>query len=213
MSPVSRFLISHLVVGALIVGLATTVAARAAAGGTKGGWDLEKDVDQPTYAFAEPSSSDLNIDTVVLSCEQGAERNGLQLRLYLTGTGPLMPAAAGQSAGTSKAEPRFEIAIDGVRHEARLLFADSFIVVADTEDGATPLLSDRLIRALQRGRKLELSFDLVQEQAGQAAAFDGRATVELQAGRGGAAVTALRRCADAPHPAKSQHLAETPRGR
>lgn len=205
MSPVSRFLISHLVVGALIVGLASTVAARASAGG----WDLEKDVDHPTYAFAEPSSSDLNIDTVVLSCEQGAERNGLQLRLYLTGTGPLIPA----SAGTAKAEPRFEIAIDGVRHEARLLFADSFIVVADSEDGATPLLSDRLVRALQRGRKLELSFDLVQEQAGQAPAFDGRATVELQAGRGGAAVTALRRCADAQHLAKAQHVAETPRSR
>jgi hypothetical protein len=209
MSPVSRFLISHLVVGALIVGLATTVAARAAAAGTKGGWDLEKDVDHPTYAFAEPASSDLNIDTVVLSCEQGADRNGLQLRLYLTRTGPLAPT----SAGTPKAEPRFEIAIDGVRHEARLLFADSFIVVADTEDGATPLLSDRLVRALQRGRKLELSFDLVQEQAGQAPAFDGRAIVELQAGRGGSAVSTLRRCADAPHPSKSQHLAETPRGR
>lgn len=212
MSPVSRFLISHLVGGALmlglVVGLASTVAARAA-GGAAGGWDLEKDVDQPTYAFAEPSSSDLNIDTVVLTCEQGADRNGLQLRLYLTGTGPLMPLAA----GAPKAEPRFEIAIDGVRHEARLLFADSFIVVADTEDGATPLLSDRLVRALQRGRKLELSFDLVQEQAGQAASFDGRATVELQAGRGGAAVTALRRCADAPHPGKSQHMAETPRSR
>lgn len=203
MSPVSRFLISHLVAGALILGLASTVAART----PHGGWDLEKDVDHPTYAFTEPSSSDLNIDTVVLSCEQGPDRNGLQLRLYLTGTGPLMPV----SAGTPKAEPRFEIAIDGVRHEARLLFADSFIVVADTEDGATPLLSDRLVRALQRGRKLELSFDLVQEQPGQAAAFDGRAIVELQAGRGGSAVTALRRCADAQHP--GQHLAETPRGR
>lgn len=204
MSPVSRFLISHLVVGALMVGLAlglaTTVAAR-----TPAGWTLEKDVDQPTYAFAEPSSSDLNIDTVVLSCEQGPARSGLQLRLYLTGTGPLMPA----SAGLPKADPRFEIAIDGVRHEARLLFADSFVVVADTEDGATPLLSDRLVRALQRGRKLEFSFDLVQEPAGQATAFDGRATVELQAGRGGAAVAALRHCADTP----GELVAEKPRSR
>ena len=208
MSPVSRFLIGHLLVGALTIGLAlglaTTVAARAPAS-AMGGWTLETDVDQPTYAFAEPASSDLNIDTVVLSCEQGPARSGLQLRLYLTGSGPLMPA----SAGVPKADPRFEIAVDGVRHEARLLFADSFVVVADTEDGATPLLSDRLVRALQRGRKLELSFDLVQEPADQAAAFDGRATVELQAGRGGAAVAALRHCADT----RGELVAEKPRSR
>lgn len=212
MSPVSRFLVCHLVagafiVGAFIVGLAGTVAARAPAGGPQGGWDLEKDVDQPTYAFAEPASSDLDIDTVVLSCEPGSARNGLQLRLYPRGGGPL--AAAG--TGAPKADPRFELAIDGVRHEARLLFADSFVVVADAEDGATPLLSDRLIRALQHGRTLELRFDLLQEAAGQAPAFDGRATVELQAGRGGSAVTTLKRCADAMPP--GQHVAETPRSR
>jgi hypothetical protein len=33
------------------------------------GWELEKGVDAPSYALAEPTSTDLNIDTVVLSCE------------------------------------------------------------------------------------------------------------------------------------------------
>ena len=211
MSPVSGFLVCHLVAGALIAGLAGSAGARPPAGGPGGGWVLEADVDQPTYAFAEPASSDLDIDTVVLSCEPGPVRNGLQLRLYPRGGGPLAATGTDRGTGAPKADPRFELAIDGVRHEAQLLFADSFVVVADTEDGATPLLSDRLVRALQRGRTLELRFDLVQEAAGQAPAFDGHATVELQAGRGGGAVTTLKRCADAP-PA-GQHVAETPRSR
>ena len=176
-----------------------------AAGAPLGGWELEKDVDTPTYAVAEPSSTDLNIDTVVLSCEQGLQRRGLQLRIYLLGSGPLAPP----SAGKLKDDPRFEVAIDGEKHGARLLFTDSFIIVADSADGDVPLLSDRLVGALQRGRRLELRFDLLQEQAGQAPAFDGVAVVELQAGRGGAAVAMVRRCADA----RSRHLAESPHHR
>jgi hypothetical protein len=72
-----------------------------------------------------------------------------------------------------------------------------------------PLLSDTLLDKLQTGRRLELKFDLVQEPPGQAPSFDGSAVVDLQAGSGGRAVAAIRRCADEP----SQHLAETPRGR
>jgi hypothetical protein len=182
-----------------LVGIAGPAMAGAA------GWALEANVAKPSYAVAEPTSTDLNIDTVVLSCEQGPDKRGLQLRLFLSGTGPLAPKAA----ATLKDDPRVELVIDGVSQTAELLFADDFVVVADTADGAMPLLSDSFLDKLQAGRRLELRFDLVQKAPGQAPSFDGSAVVDLQAGSGGRAVTVVRRCADEP----SQHLAETPRGR
>ena len=42
-----------------------------------------------------------------------------------------------------------------------------------------------------------LRFDLLAERAGQPAAFDGEAVIALQAGRGGEAVSAVRRCTGA----------------
>jgi hypothetical protein len=196
---------AHLLGGSLtllagLVGLAGAAMAGAA------GWGLETNVASPSYAVAEPASTDLNIDTVVLSCEQGPGRRGLQLRLYLSGTGPLAPKAA---AAALKDDPRVELAIDGVSQTAELLFADDFVVVADTADGTMPLLSDAFLDKLQTGRRLELRFDLVQEPRGEAPSFDGSAVVDLQAGPGGRAVAAVRRCANEP----TQHLAETPRGR
>ena len=169
------------------------------------GWVLEANVASPSYALAEPASTDLNIDAVVLSCEQGPERRGVQLRLYLSGQGPLAPKAA----AALKDDPRVELAIDGVSQAADLLFADDFVVVADTADGAMPLLSEAFLDRLQAGRRLELRFDLVQEARGEAPSFDGSAVVDLQAGPGGRAVAAVRHCADEPR----QHLAATPRGR
>jgi hypothetical protein len=183
-----------------LVGIAGPAMAGAA------GWTLEADVSSPSYAVAEPTSTDLNIDTVVLSCEQGPDRRGLQLRLYLSGAGPLAPKVA---TAALKDDPRVELAIDGVSQTADLLFADDFVVVADMADGTMPLLSDALVEKLQAGRQLELWFDLVQEPRGQAPSFDGSAVVDLQAGSGSRAVAAVRRCADQP----TQHLAETPRGR
>ena len=67
----------------------------------------------------------------------------------------------------------------------QLLFADSFIVVADTADGAVPLLSETLLDVIQAGRRLELRLS----------SADSLTIVDLQAGRGGAAVAAVRRCA------------------
>lgn len=195
---------AHLLGGSLtliagLVGLTGPAMAGAA------GWDLEANVPSPSYAVAEPTSTDLNIDAVVLSCERGPDRRGLQLRLYLSDTGPLAP----KGAAALKDDPKVELAIDGVNHAAQLLFADDFVVVADAADGAMPLLSDSFLDKLQTGRRLELRFDLVQEPRGQAPSFDGSAVVDLQAGSGGRAVAAVRRCADEP----TQHLAETPRGR
>lgn len=154
------------------------------------GWELEKDVDAPSYAFAEPTT-DLNIDTVVLSCEQGAERRGLQLRLFLTDAGPLAP----RGKVALRDDPIVEIAIDGVRHPAELFFADDSALVADSADGPVPMLSKRLVDGLQRGKKLELRFALTDQPRGQTPVFDSSAIVDLQMGRGGAAVATVRRCA------------------
>ena len=112
------------------------------------GWELEKGVKAPSYALAEPTSTDLNIDTVVLSCEQGADRRGLQLRLFLSDAGPLAPLRK----VTLKDDPTVEIAIDGVSHRAELFFADDSVLVADSTDGPVPMLSEKLIDALQAGR-------------------------------------------------------------
>jgi hypothetical protein len=183
-----------------LVGIASPALAGAA------GWALEANVTKPSYAVAEPTSTDLNVDVVVLSCEQGPDRRGLQMRLYLTGDGPLAPKAA---AAALKDDPRVELVVDGVSQPADLLFADDFVVVADTADGTMPLLSDALLDKLQAGRRLELRFDLVQKPRDQAPSFDGSAVVDLQAGSGSRAVATVRHCADEP----AQHLAETPRGR
>ena len=156
------------------------------------GWELERDVETPSYAVTEPTSTNLNIDSVVLSCEQGPSRRGLQLRLYLSGEGPLAPLGAGKDL---KDDPTVDLAIDGLSHAAQLLFADDFVVVANSADGAMPLLSDALLDVLQAGRRMELRFQLVKVAQGQAPAFDGIAVVDLRAGKGGAAVAAVRRCA------------------
>jgi hypothetical protein len=196
---------AHLLSGSLTLLTGLIGLAGPAVAGTAG-WGLEANVASPSYAVAEPTSTDLNVDAVVLSCEQGAGRRGVQLRLYLSGAGPLAPKAA---AAALKDDPKVELAVDGVSQTAELLFADDFVVVADTADGAMPLLSEAFLDKLQAGRRLELRFDLVQEPRGEAPSFDGSAVVDLQAGPGGRAVAAVRRCAAEP----TQHLAETPRGR
>jgi hypothetical protein len=173
-----------------------------AAPAVAGGWNLEKGVSAPSYAVTEPADTDLNIDTVVLSCEQGPNRRGLQLRLYLSDSGPLAPYGAAASLTT---DPTLALAVDGKNHPAELLFADDFVLVTDTADGAMPLLSDTLLDALQKGRKLELHFAFAQPSPGQGPAYNSSAVVDLQA----SAVVAVRRCADGTGP----QVAETPRGR
>jgi hypothetical protein len=158
------------------------------------GWELERGVETPSYAVTEPSSTNLNIDSVVLSCEQGPSRHGVQLRLYLSGAGPLAPLGAGKDL---KDDPTVDLVIDGLSYSVQLLFADDFVVVADSADGVMPLLSDALLDALQAGRRMELRFQLAKVAHGQAPAFDGVAAVDLQGGPSGAAVAAVRRCASA----------------
>ena len=114
--------------GILLCLASLSVAGTADTFATPVGWELERDVEVPSYAVTEPASTNLNIDSVVLSCEQGPSRRGLQLRLYLAGEGPLAPLGARK---VLKDDPTVDLIIDGLTHSAQLLFADDFVVVAD----------------------------------------------------------------------------------
>jgi hypothetical protein len=191
-----NFMVRLIAVFLALWGPVFTVAGRSAINGhaTAAGWQVERDVEKPSYAIIEPESTNLNIDSLVLSCEQGPLRRGLQLRLYPAGHGTLYP----QDTGDSTADPTVELAIDGASYLVQVLFADTFVVVADTSDGVTPLLSRTLLDALQVGHRMELRLHFVETARGQAPTLGGTAAFNLQAGLGGAAVAAVRRCAGAP---------------
>lgn len=174
------------------VGALAWWAAPVAASGPATGWELETGVDAPSYAIIDPETTDLNIDSVVLSCEQGASRRGLQLRLYLSSAGPLAPRVGHEL----KKDPAVEIAIDGARFAAELFFADDVVIIADTADGAIPMLSESVLDALQAGQRLELRFDLAEEGDSAAPLFESSAVIDLQAGAGGGAIATLRACVD-----------------
>ena len=158
------------------------------------GWVLERDVEIPSYAVIEPESTDLNIDSLVLSCEQGPLRRGLQLRLYPSAPGTLYP----QDTWDSPADATLELTIDGAGYVVQVLFADTFVVVADSADGVMPLLSHMLLDALQAGQRMELRLQPVETAQGQDPSLGGTAAFNLQRGLGGAAVAAVRRCAGGP---------------
>jgi hypothetical protein len=154
------------------------------------GWQLERDVDFPTYAFLEPTTSDLDIDVMVLSCEQTGRKVGLQLRLYPSEPGPLRSS----HSAPVDLESEIVIEIDGRRHAAQLLFADDFVVVADASDGAVPVLSASLVASLQTGRHLMMKLRMVKASPSSIPTPPFRIIAELQAGIGGTAVNTLRRC-------------------
>ena len=62
---------------------------RAELPGSLAGWAVEQGTEEPSYAVVEPVATNLNIDTVVLACEEALGRRVLQLQLYLTDDGPL----------------------------------------------------------------------------------------------------------------------------
>ena len=159
---------------ALALMLACLCATSSLAGtvGKFEGWELEQGVDLPSYAVIEPQSTDLNIDSVVLACEQAIDRRILQLQIYPSTEGPLLPK--GVLRQQLKDDPRAEIAIDGRIFPVGILFADDYAV-------------------------------LVAELAGQPDAFDGEAVIALQAGSGGNAVSAVRRCATTARVVSARH--------
>ena len=165
------------------------------------GWILEQGVDPPSYALIEPRSRNLNLDVVVLACEQAGDTRVLQFQLYLTNDGPLMPD--GVVAERVKRDPRAEIVIDDHVFPVGLLFAEDHVVLSDETEAMFPRVSEDLLDAIEQGTAMRLRFDLVAEPPGRPAAFDGEAVVDLQdgpAGTRGKAVAAVRRCATGPAP-------------
>ena len=108
----------------------------------------------PSFAVAEPATTNLNIDTVVLACERAEERNVLQLQLYLLDDGRLRPTDI--STARLRADPRAKIFIDSQEFPVAILFAGAHVLLADGFDGLTPLLSDPLVEAMHSGRKMVL---------------------------------------------------------
>jgi hypothetical protein len=193
-----------LLIAAMVV-LCSQSAAYAGRGiDTWDGWRMEHGVEVPSYAAAIPEETDLNIDVVVLGCEQAENRPVLQLQVYLTDEGPLRPKGA--DASRLKPEARAELAIDGRIFPVSLLFADDYAVIADADEGPYPKLSEELVDAMQIGGSMVIKFDLVAEEAGQAPHYDGKAVIDLRGGRG--AIAAVRRCASPermPGTAQLQH--------
>jgi hypothetical protein len=187
-----RLIIVVLALWALVFAVANQSAINGHA--MASGWELERDVETPSYAVIEPESTDLNLDSLVLSCEQGPLRRGLQLRLYPSVPGTLYP----QATWDSPADPTLELTIDGAGYVVQVLFADTFVVVADSADGVMPLLSHMLLDALQAGQRMELRLQPVETAQGQDPSLGGTAAFNLQRGLGGPAVAAVRRCAGGP---------------
>ena len=147
----------------------------------------------PSYAAVEPTTTNLNIDAVVLACEQAENSRVLQLQLYLLDDGRLRPSGA--PSAELRDDPRAVISIDRREFPVAMLFAGAHVLLADRLEGAFPRLSDRLVEAMQVGRQMVLRFDLLVPQSGRRAPFDGEATVDLHAAGGREAVAAMRRCA------------------
>ena len=177
----------------MLVCLCAASSFAGTASGKFEGWELKQGVEPPSYAVIDPVSTNLNIDSVVLACEEAGDAKVLQLQIYLSTEGPLSPK--GVEAWRLKDDPRAEIAVDGHIFLVGILFADDYAVLADKTAEMFPALSEPLLYAMQTGKTMVLRFDLLAEPAGQPAAFDGEAVIALQAGAGGAAVSAVRSCA------------------
>jgi hypothetical protein len=176
---------------AIFATLVFSGAAATTLDGSGQSWRTEPGVSPPSYAVTEPSESDVNVDTIALVCSEMAHGRTLELDLYLVGPGPLLPN--GTDAKWLKERPSVEIAVDGRRFRADLLFADDYVVVADATNHRWPTLSASLLDAMQNGRWMVLRFDLLEEGLAGAGRFDSQLVIDLQAGR--AAIASVRRCA------------------
>jgi hypothetical protein len=176
--------------------LAVTPAYAGRANAERMRWVIEQGVDVPTYATAEPTATDLNIDTVVLACERAGRSRILQLQLYLSDDGRLRPL--GVSPAELSDDPRASVSIDAKDYPVSLIFAGDHVLLADGLEGAFPRLSDRLIAAMQTGRTMILKFELLARRPDRSAGFDSQAIVALQAAGAGPAIAAMRHCVDVP---------------
>ena len=190
-----RIFYSHFV-GLLILalGLAVQGVADGGAPATKG-WEVEPGVEEPSYARIEPTESNLNISVLVLACAMTRTATILQLELYLSTEGPLMPE--GVEASQLSPDPQAILVIDGRSRPITLFFAGDHVVMANSVIDQRPSVSETLVDAIQNGKYMVVHFHLVQK-TGQPSGFDGVARFDLQANEGGAAIAAVRRCTGSP---------------
>ncbi|SKA12368.1 hypothetical protein SAMN02745126_03683 [Enhydrobacter aerosaccus] len=182
-------------VGTLLGAFLLAGAAFAQSGdGRQQGWKLEPNVEPPSYAVIEPVKTNLNIEALVLTCEQAGDRRVLQFQLYVSPPGPLLPA--GSNPRELRADPSAQMQIDGRVYPISLFFAEDYVVLADAVADRVPLVSDRLLDGVQDGKTMILRFDLVAKDRGGHRSFDGEATIDLKAAPGGSAVAAVRHCVD-----------------
>lgn len=181
-------------IGALCLFLASAAAAATGAG-AGGAWVTEPGVNPPGYAVTEPVDGNLNVDTVVLMCDQLDGRRSLRFEIYLTGPDRLMPNGADPQK--LRENPVAEISVDGRAFPTQLLFADDYALVADSAVGRQAALSDDLLDALMHGDTMVIRFGLLKA----AARFDSAIVVDLAAGHD--AIRNVRRCAP---PAGSQQV-------
>ena len=187
----------HVLVGvvcalAVATCLSVTAARTETPGAERVAWKLESNASPARYAVVEPTQTNLNLASVVLACENAHDRNVLQLQLYLTSEGPLLPKSA--EASQLKADPRAEIEIDGKIFPVSLLFGDDHAVLADGEVGGFAGISEPLVDAMAKGKTMTLHLDLLAEPPGTKAAFDSAAMIDLRADGGSAAIGAMRQC-------------------
>ena len=156
-------------------------------------WKIAQDSAMPSYAAVEPTSTNLNIDMVVLACEPAQKGHVLQLQLYLSDDGPLRPV--GVSPADLRDDPRARISIDAAEFPVAILFGGDYVVLADGLEGRFPRLSDRLLDSMQMGQSMILHFDLVTKRPDEQRSSDSKAMVDLQADGGREAIAAMRLCA------------------
>ncbi len=169
-------------------------AAASSPGATGPAWQTEPGVSPPSYAVTEPAESDVNVDTIALVCSEESHGRTLELDLYLSGPGPLLPNGA--DPRRLKERPSVEIVIDGRTFPADLLFTEGYVVVADATRHRGPMLSTHLLDAMQAGRSMRLQFDLLDGRRKDGMRFDGHVLIDLEAGR--SAIAEVRRCVSPP---------------
>ena len=138
-----------------------------------------------------PSSTNLNVDIVVLACEEFQSHRVLQLQLYLSSEAPLSPNDV--APGQLTANQRAEIVIDGRIFSAGIFFTEDHAVLADENDGPIVGLSEHLLDALESGRNMVIHVEFTVNPTEHRGEIVGEVTADLRSGA--AAVAAVRRCA------------------
>ena len=158
--------------------------------GAGSAWTLKIGEGQSLYAIVAPAKSTLNLKAVVLACEVTDAGNVLNLQLYPSGDGPLLPNGAQRSQLTD--EPRMQLEVDDTKLTANIYFAGDFAVIADQVEGGRPTITASIGNALERGSELTLRFSLLRAPSASNP-FDAYAVVDLKSTEGTKSIAAVRR--------------------